>query len=93
MGDCLKRGVSFTFRFLLTVKSWIESQLDMVRKAGLSDRETAYITWLQNEVMENDHAQWMRKLWLQIGCDGKNNLHEYCANLSHVLLQRSLALT
>lgn len=71
------------------MKDWFLSILKMVRVAGLPDRESIYLAWLEQKVMEHDDVKWMRKLWRETGGDGQTNLHAYCSEISAVLLQRS----
>ncbi|MBV5299127.1 MAG: hypothetical protein JZU64_13600 [Rhodoferax sp.] len=77
---------------MASMKSWFLSVLELIRTAGLSDRESIWLTWLEQEVLEHDQAQWMRKLWHETGGDGQKNLHDYCSKISAVLLQRSAML-
>lgn len=71
---------------------WFSSVVNLVRTAGLSNRESSYLTWLVEDVLEHDQAQWMRKLWGEMGGDRQTNLHDYCSRISAVLLQRSATL-
>lgn len=80
-------------RQMTGMKSWFLSVLDVIRTAGLPGRESIYLDWLEQEVLEHDQAQWMRQLWQETGCDGQKNLHNYCLQISDVLLERSPALT
>lgn len=74
------------------MKQWFLSILERVRIAGLPKRESDYLAWLEHEVIENDDAKWMRKLWRETGGDGQKNLHTYCGEISSVLLQRASTL-
>ncbi|MFZ4624152.1 MAG: hypothetical protein ACOYNF_07930 [Rhodoferax sp.] len=74
------------------MKSWFLSVLEQIRTAGLPDRESTWLTWLEHEVLQHDQAQWMRKLWRETGGDGQKNLHDYCSKISAILLQRSAML-
>lgn len=74
------------------MNSWFLSVLGQIRTAGLPDRESTWLTWLEHEVLQHDQAQWMRKLWHETGSDGQKNLHDYCSKISAVLLQRSAML-
>lgn len=76
----------------LLMKHWFQSILEMIRIAGLSDRESSYLAWLEQAAIEQDDAKWMRKLWRETGGDGQHNLHTYCAAISAVLLQRNARL-
>ncbi|MBP6007240.1 MAG: YbdK family carboxylate-amine ligase [Rhodoferax sp.] len=77
---------------MITMKSWFLSILEQVRTAGVPDRESTYLSWLEHDVLEHDHAKWMRRLWGETGGDRQTNLHDYCSQLSAVLLQRTSSL-
>ncbi len=77
---------------MTSMKHWFLSVLAKVRAAGLPDREAIYLTWLEQDVLERDQAKWMRQLWGDTGGDNQANLHDYCLQISAVLLQRSAAL-
>lgn len=77
---------------MTSMKDWFQSTLEAVRNQGLCDRESIYLSWLEREVLERDQARLMRKVWSETGGDGQENLHDYCAQISSVLLQRSIDL-
>ncbi len=75
------------------MKDWFLSTLNRVRSAGLPDRESSYLSWLEQDVLEHDHAKWMRQIWGETGGDRQSNLHDYCSQISAVLLQRTASLS
>lgn len=73
----------------VSMTDWFLSILEMIRAAGLPDREARYLGWIEHAVIEHDDASWMRKLWREASIHGQTDWHAYCAQLAAVLLQRS----
>ncbi len=71
------------------MRDWFTSLLTMVREAGLSERESTFLSWLEQDVLEHDQVQWMRKVWAETGGEGQKNLHDFCGTLAGALLRRS----